>query len=140
MPGIDIDPQDLAQERFEILAVALRVATRSAISGSNVKKSVRAERQHPAVVVREGLPEAKKYLLRPLYSQICVFRRDAIFGNNRLQSTRSVPSVVDEKAAIGRITGMEGQSQQAPFAPEPDPIRNFQKGRSQEGVPGGGSE
>ena len=48
-------PQDLPEQRLDVLAVALRVTARAAVTEGDVEEPVGPEGDPAAVVVREGL-------------------------------------------------------------------------------------
>ena len=52
---VDVDAQDLAEQRVGVLAVAVRVAAGAAVAEADVQVAVRAEGELAAVVVRVRL-------------------------------------------------------------------------------------
>jgi hypothetical protein len=52
---IDVDAKNLSEENAELLPVALRVTSASAIAKSDIEHSVGAEDVEPAVVIWERL-------------------------------------------------------------------------------------
>src|SRR5690606_7734919 len=52
---VDIDSQDLAQERAEVLTVPLRVSTAAPIAQPDVEIAIRPEEEQTDIVVRVGL-------------------------------------------------------------------------------------
>src|SRR5205823_4511292 len=60
---VDVDAEDFPEPRAEALAVALRVAARSAVAVADVEHPVRAEDYVAAVVVRPRLVEAQHFAL-----------------------------------------------------------------------------
>ncbi len=59
---IDVDAQDLAEERGSLLAVSLRIARGAAVAGPDPEHAVRTERDLTAVVVGVGLIDAEDLL------------------------------------------------------------------------------
>ena len=58
--AIDVDPEDLAEERVHPLAVVVRVAARAAVAGRDVQVAVGPEGRRSAVVVRIGLVDPEQ--------------------------------------------------------------------------------
>ena len=61
---VDVDPQELAEERLEALGTVARVAGAAAVARPDVEVAVGAEGEHPAVVVRERLADPQEHRRR----------------------------------------------------------------------------
>src|SRR5207244_10891018 len=53
--AVHVDPQDLAEQRLEVLSVALRIALAAAIAQADVEKTVGPESELAAIVVVKRL-------------------------------------------------------------------------------------
>ena len=112
--GARVDPQDLAEQRPEVLRVAARavlVAAAAAVAEADVEQVVGAEEQQAAVVVGLGLllgeQLARRARVRP------VLARAAVLDDPRVALQ---VGVVDVEAPAGGVVGREGHRQQAALA------------------------
>jgi hypothetical protein len=62
-PSVELDADDLAQQRVVVLAVAVGIAAGSAVAHAHVKRAVRTKGDHAAVVVGKGLVDREDDLL-----------------------------------------------------------------------------
>jgi hypothetical protein len=119
----DVEPEDRCQERVGVLAVAVGVAARAAISKPDVEVAVRPEREMPAVVVRVRLVDREDHLGRPGIRPLRIVadpvaRHDRVAANVR---------VVDVEAAVVGVVGFERESQEALLAAGHDPVAHIEE-------------
>src|SRR6266496_3445375 len=99
-----VDAQDLTEKIVYILRAVSRVIAGAPVPGSDVKKSIRPECNHAAVMVGKRLWDCKKSDAAGL-RHIRVRSRDAIFRDNRCPIRPA--RVVDEESAVVRIARVE---------------------------------
>src|SRR6476661_4620154 len=123
--SVDIDAEDLPQPLLRILGSILWVAARAAVSPPDVEKSIRPERDHPAIVVEIGLRHDHENVFgvgRSLQAAALA----AILRDDRRPIF--APVVIDEEAPIRLVIRMEGHSQEPLLiAFSPDTIANVEK-------------
>ncbi len=106
MPLLQVEAQELAERRFQVLGAVLRVAAGAAVAGPRVEIAIRGESELAAVVVRIGIPLEEE--LTNLHWRA-------------RQAARAVPhdprvpvpvGVVHIEAAIGRVARVERDREQ----------------------------
>ncbi len=108
--GIDVDAENLAQQRAQVLRVVMRVVGLAAVARGDVKLAVRPEQNHAAVVVPIRLRELEQDALRLHVGPVRVR-----LGHGELADDTALGlllRVVNVKLSVGRKLGMERHSQQ----------------------------
>ena len=121
---VHIDAQHLSEQRVEVLAVSMRIAAAAAVAHADVEKTVGAEGDPSAVVVRERLIDAEQRRGRVGKGHV------RIVGHAVLDDLRVAVDVgvVDEEAAVLRVAGMEGEAEQALLVAAAHEIADVEKG------------
>jgi hypothetical protein len=123
-----IDPEELARQRVQILAIEVRITRAATVTGTNPEIPVRPELQLAAVVVptrmrnREDDPPGGR--------RCAVGTRPAKLRDGH-RSVRASGGVVDVEAAARGVVRREGDRQQAPLAAEGHEVPDVQEGRPQ---------
>ncbi len=107
---VDVDSEDLAEERRQLLAVALRVAAAAAVAEGDVEVTIRPEHDVAAIVVGVGLVDGQDDALAIGVRLVGVAGRHAPLRHDR--GAIGV-GVVGVEARVARIARMEGEAQQA---------------------------
>ena len=81
---VHIDTQYLAQEGLQVLAVSVRIATRTAISQADVEVAVRTKGQAAAIVVCIGLVNVQQVHFAGRVSTVWVICRNVEARNDRI--------------------------------------------------------
>jgi hypothetical protein len=109
----DVDPQDLAEQGVQALAVALRVAAGTAVTHPDIEHPVVPEREAPAVVVRVRLGDGQEH---EFGRGVSLVRRGGVDPERGDDRTAVPVRVVHEEPRVGREVGVEGEAQQALLA------------------------
>ena len=110
--SVDVDPEDLAEERVHPLAVVVRVAARAAVAGRDVQVAVGPERQRSAVVVRIGLVDPEQDDLAAAVGAV----RAGLGREGRDDRVAFEVRVVDEEARIVGEVRVEGEPEEPAFS------------------------
>ena len=116
----DVQAEDGAEERCQVLAVAQGVAAAAAVAEGEVEHAVRPEGQLPAVVVGEGLRHLQQDLLR---CRIHCFADYREAGEHR--PSRPGGGVVQIEPAIAGVRGRKRQSQEPLFPSGVDAVADI---------------
>jgi hypothetical protein len=113
--AVHVEPQDLAQERAQILSVLVRIPTAAAVTRSDVEVAVRAELELPAVVVvvdrmRDGQEDHARSRVR----LVGIGRGDVVA---REHVVAVQVRVIDVEQPVRLVGGVERGAQQ-PFLAE----------------------
>ena len=114
---VDVDPQDLAEQRMQVLAVPVRVVAEPAVADADVQVAVGAEHDRAAVVVPVGLVDLEQDFLARGVGFVGVVLAHAEPGDRvevRLLG-RGLDGVVDEELAVLFELRMERQAEEAFF-------------------------
>ena len=117
LPRVDVDPEDLAQQRTEALGAVAGIAGAAAVAHPDVEIAVGPEREHPAVVVRVGLRDAKDDLDRRGVGLAGVRRRSQVLRDHRVAVA---VRVVDVELAVPAVVRVERQTEEAALAARRD--------------------
>ena len=113
---VNVDPQDLSEQRIEILAVLVGIVGQAAVAGGDVQITVGPERDRPALVVPKRLLDLEQSLFRVGVGPIrVVFRHAEPRDGNRVGLLRFGGRVVDEELAVVAILRMKRQAQKSLF-------------------------
>jgi len=105
---VDVDAQEFAQQRIEILAIAVRVVACAAIAHRDVEVFVRSEGDPPAVVIGVGLVDFQEHELAGFVGAL-----DA--GTFLVAANLGVAIFIreiDVEVSVARVVGMERQAEE----------------------------
>ena len=111
VPAVDVDPQDGAEQRAEILGVAIRIVAGAAVAERDIEFAVGPEGEGAAVVVPERLRHHEQFLLRRRVDAAPVAGRPQP-GDDRGARVVPLRGVIDEALAGVGEPRMEGQAEQ----------------------------
>src|SRR5690606_23620137 len=109
--GIDVEPQDGAEEGLRVLAIAELIAAAATVTHPDIEQAVRAEAEPAAIVVACGLRNLENRRCAGRIAAIRVFRR--LIADDA--GITGPVGVVDEEPSILGIVGMESQAEQPPL-------------------------
>ena len=126
---VDVDAQQLAEQRVARLRVALRVVGVAAVAHADVEVGVRSELQLAAVVVRVRLGDRQEDDRAERVGGVPVERRDVVPRHDGLP--RQI-RVVHEEEPVGRIGRVKRRRQQPLLAAAGDLGGHVEEGRRQD--------
>ena len=106
---IHVNTQHFAQQGLQVLTIPKWIASRSAISKTNVEVAIRTESQSAAVMIDVRLIDVQQIHFTGWVSTVRVIRRYVKACDNRIPIQICV---IDIEQAILGISGMEGQPKQ----------------------------
>jgi hypothetical protein len=102
---IDVDAQDLAQQRRLVLRARLRIVARSSVAHADVEVAVRTELERAAVVIRIGLRDDEEDLRGRGIRRVRRGGRRGVARDDGRAVRRA--RVVDEELPVGGVLRME---------------------------------
>ena len=109
---VDVDPEDLAEQGREILAILVRVVGGASVPVRDVEEAVRAEDDGPPVVVPVGLLVAEEFHLGRRVGPVGIILADLEPRDDVRQPLR-LRRVEDEEIPVLLESGMEREPQEA---------------------------
>src|SRR5262249_51876573 len=103
-------------QHIKVLSVALWIASAATVAETDVEKTVLAECQAAAVVIRKRLVDGEQNVLGAGIGEVRICGRCRESGDHRLQLASDIARVVHEKAAVLQEHLMKGQPQPAGVA------------------------
>ena len=119
---IDIDAQQLSQQRLLALSMTKWIATTAAVTEPEVQKSVGAKCQLAGFVIAE-IPDLVHSEQDSFASHVSLIRsgsRNRVFGDYRLNLAAGVSDVIHVELATRCKIGMKGNSEQSHLAARRD--------------------
>src|SRR5262249_57430917 len=104
-------------QHIKVLSVALWIASAATVAETDVEKTVLAECQAAAVVIRKRLVDGEQNVLGAGIGEVRICGRCRESGDHRLQLASDIARVVHEKAAVLSRNLMKRQPHQARLAP-----------------------
>ena len=118
--AVDVDAEDLAEQRVDVLGVVAGIIARAAVPLPDVEQAIGAELDRPAVVVGERLGDAQEEPLTRRVRDIRVPGVDSVL-DDVVGVGLPGAGVVDVEPAVARELGVERQAQQALLPARLDP-------------------
>lgn len=110
--AVDINAQDLAEQRILVLSILTRIAAAAAVANAEIEITIGPERDRAAIVVSEiGMGNGQQSLGEFRTRRIAIDA--AIFAD--LDVAVAIGHV-DEEAAVARIVGMKGHAEHTALA------------------------
>jgi hypothetical protein len=123
---VDIDPENLAEQHAQILAVPVRIALGSAVPETDVEETIWAEQHQPAVVVRVRLLLEEDGLSRLGIGDVWIVRANLPAFDVAVAVDIGV---VDEEGPVLGEVRVERHAQQPLLGSGADLTRNVEEGR-----------
>src|SRR5207248_8601954 len=98
--AVHVDPQDLAEQRLQVLSVALRIALAAAVAQADVEKTVGPESELAAIVVVERLVDHQQDAFAESIGLVRIRTGSRVLGEHRLKLQAQTPRGINEEAAI----------------------------------------
>jgi hypothetical protein len=110
---VHIDPENFAEQRGSVLPICIGIVCTPPVPYADVQISVGAKRNHPAIMVGEGLIDLDDFELAQRVGPVRIARQNPETRYDRPERIGS--SVVDVEVPVGRILRMECKSQESLF-------------------------
>src|SRR6184192_1390108 len=128
VPCVDVDAQQLAEQRVAVLSTVLGVPARASVAHPDVQLPIGPEDHQPAIVIRVGLFDEQDQLVGRAVRHVRI-RRHRVALDTRVAVQ---VGVIDVEKPVRTVARVEGHAEQPLLAAETDFARDVQKRRRQE--------
>src|SRR5207248_2433292 len=111
---VDVDPEDFAEQRFQVLTVSKWIVGRPAVSQRYVQVAVRSENDRAPVVIPKRLFDAQDLFFRSRVGAIRIVLEHTETGKN-VRELRAFHGVKNEKLTVILVVWVKRQTEKAFF-------------------------
>jgi hypothetical protein len=110
---VDVEPEHLAQQVFDVLGVIVRVIPRAAVAHPDIQEAVRTELDHASIVIGKGLRDDKEDGFLGV-GGIGIGGGHLVFGHDG-RAVR-LARIVHEEPPVDCVIWMKGQTEKTPLS------------------------